>query len=66
MAFRQQNYEQSIFDFNSLAKLEESDISPIIMLAQRYIPLNKEKDAIELSELLQDLQADYLDKVQVR
>lgn len=53
VAFRQQNFEQAMRDFTKLRKLDDSDISPIILLAKSYIALNKEKDAIELLELQQ-------------
>ena len=54
VAFRQQNFEQSMRDFNKLRKLDDSDITPITLLAKSYIALNKEKDAIELLELNQE------------
>jgi tetratricopeptide (TPR) repeat protein len=48
--FRQQNFAQAERDFIKLRKLDDSDISPILLLAKSYIALNKEKDAITLLE----------------
>lgn len=50
VAFRQQNFAQAERDFIKLRKLDDSDISPILLLAKSYIALNKEKDAIALLE----------------
>lgn len=50
IAFRQQNYEQAMRDFTALRKLDDSDISPIILLAKSFIALGKEKNAISLLE----------------
>lgn len=50
VAYRQQDFEKAMRDFIKLRKLDDSDISPIILLAKSYIVLGKEKDAIELLE----------------
>lgn len=50
VAFRQQNFEQAERDFSKLRKMDDTDISPILLLAKSYIALNKEKDAILLLE----------------
>jgi putative PEP-CTERM system TPR-repeat lipoprotein len=50
IAFRQQNFEQATRDFTALRKLDDDDISPIILLAKSYIALGKEKDAIAVLE----------------
>jgi putative PEP-CTERM system TPR-repeat lipoprotein len=48
--FRQQKFEDSARDFTNLRKMDDSDISPVILLAKSYIALGKEKEAIELLE----------------
>lgn len=48
--FRQQRFEDSARDFTNLRKMDDSDISPVILLAKSYIALGKEKDAITLLE----------------
>jgi predicted Zn-dependent protease len=43
-------YEEAVRDFTNLRKMDDTDISPVILLAKSYIALGKEKDAIALLE----------------
>ena len=55
VSFRQQNFDKAARDFTLLRKLDESDLTPVILLAKSYIALGKEKDAIALLESNQQL-----------
>jgi putative PEP-CTERM system TPR-repeat lipoprotein len=58
VSFREAKYTEAIRDFTNLRRLDDQDISPVILLAKSYIALNKPKDAIELLEAeISNLQA---------
>jgi putative PEP-CTERM system TPR-repeat lipoprotein len=48
--FRRQKYEGAVRDFTNLRKMDDSDISAVILLAKSYIALGEERDAITLLE----------------